>query len=46
LKLSDNTINELEAPNILKAGFSTGHQSIEKVSRFKEYNVLAVHLNY
>jgi SAM-dependent methyltransferase len=45
VKLFDNTINEVEAPNILIAGCGTGQHSIETASRFKDCDVLAVDLS-
>jgi SAM-dependent methyltransferase len=45
LKLSDNTVNDVEAPNILIAGCGTGQHSITTASRVKDCNVLAVDLS-
>jgi 2-polyprenyl-3-methyl-5-hydroxy-6-metoxy-1,4-benzoquinol methylase len=45
LKLFDDAIKEVEAPNILIAGCGTGQHSIETAARFKGSNVLAIDLS-
>ena len=45
LRLFDNTINEVEAPNILIAGCGTGQHSIGTAARFKGSKVLAIDLS-
>ncbi|MDB0060302.1 tetratricopeptide repeat protein, partial [Planktomarina sp.] len=45
LRLFDNTINEVEAPDILIAGCGTGQHSIGTAARFKGSNVLAIDLS-
>jgi ubiquinone/menaquinone biosynthesis C-methylase UbiE len=45
LKLVDDQINEIEAPNILIAGCGTGQHSIGTTARFKGSNVLAIDLS-
>ena len=45
LKLFDDKINEIEAPNILIAGCGTGQHSIGTAARFKGSNVLAIDLS-
>ena len=45
LKLYDETINDVEAPNILIAGCGTGQQSIAPASKFKNVKVLAIDLS-
>ena len=45
LKLFDNTLNEVEAPNILIAGCGTGQHSIGTATRFKNSKVLAIDLS-
>ena len=45
LRLFDNTINDVEAPNILIAGCGTGQHSIGTASKFKNAKVLAVDLS-
>jgi len=45
LKLFDDSINDIEAPNILIAGCGTGQQSIAPASKFKNAKVLAVDLS-
>ncbi|MDB2662482.1 class I SAM-dependent methyltransferase, partial [Paracoccaceae bacterium] len=45
LKLFDNAIKEVEAPNILIAGCGTGQHSIGTAARFKGSNVLAIDLS-
>ena len=45
LKLFDDTIKEVEAPDILIAGCGTGQHSIGTAARFKGSNVLAIDLS-
>ena len=45
LRLFDNTINEVEAPNILIAGCGTGQHSIVTAAQFKDSSVLAIDLS-
>ena len=45
LKLLDDVITEVEAPNILIAGCGTGQHSIGTAARFKGSNVLAIDLS-
>jgi len=45
LKLFDDTIKEVEAPNILIAGCGTGQHSIGTAARFKGSNALAIDLS-
>ena len=45
LRLFDNTINEVEHPNILIAGCGTGQHSIDTAARFKNYKVFAIDLS-
>jgi len=45
LKLSNKTINDVEAPNVLIAGCGTGQHSIGTASRFKDCNVLAIDIS-
>jgi len=45
LKLFDDKIKEVEAPNILIAGCGTGQHSIGTAARFKGSNVLAIDLS-
>ena len=45
LKLFDDAIKEVEAPNILIAGCGTGLHSIGTAARFKGSNVLAIDLS-
>ncbi|MDA7479691.1 tetratricopeptide repeat protein, partial [Planktomarina temperata] len=45
LKLVDDQIKEIEAPNILIAGCGTGQHSIGTTARFKGSNVLAIDLS-
>ena len=45
LKLFDDTIKEVEAPNILIAGCGTGQHSIGTAARFKGSKVLAIDLS-
>ena len=45
LKLFDDSINDIKAPNILIAGCGTGQQSIALASKFKNAKVLAVDLS-
>ena len=45
LKLFDDAIKEVEAPNILIAGCGTGQHSIGTAARFKGSNVLAIDLS-
>ena len=45
LKLFDDAIKEIEAPDILIAGCGTGQHSIETAARFKGSNVLAIDLS-
>ena len=45
LKLSRNSITEVEKPEILIAGCGTGQQSIDTASRFKDSKVLAIDLS-
>jgi len=45
LKLFNDTIKEVEAPNILSAGCGTGQHCIGTAARFKGSNVLAVDLS-
>ena len=45
LRLFDNTINDVEAPNILIAGCGTGQHSIGTASKIKNAKVLAVDLS-
>ena len=45
LKLFDNKIKEVEAPNILIAGCGTGQHSIGTAVRFKASKVLAIDLS-
>ena len=45
LKLFDDKIKEVEAPNILIAGCGTGQHSILTATRFKDSKVLAIDLS-
>ena len=45
LKIFDDKIKEIEAPDILIAGCGTGQHSIETAARFKDSKVLAVDLS-
>lgn len=45
LKLFNNKIREVEAPNILVAGCGTGQHSIGTAKRFKDSKVLAIDLS-
>ena len=45
LKLFDDKIKEVEAPNILIAGCGTGQHSIGTAARFKDSKVLAIDLS-
>ena len=45
LRLFDNTINAVEAPNILIAGCGTGQHSIGTAPRFKNSKILAIDLS-
>ena len=45
LKLFDDSINDIDAPNILIAGCGTGQQSIASASNFKNAKVLAIDLS-
>jgi len=45
LKLFDDAIKEVEAPNILIAGCGTGQHSVGTASSFKDSNVLAIDLS-
>ena len=45
LKLFDDKIQEVEAPNILIAGCGTGQHSIGTATRFKDSKVLAIDLS-
>ena len=45
LKIFDDKIREIEAPDILIAGCGTGQHSIETAARFKDSKVLAVDLS-
>ena len=45
LRLFDNAINDVEAPNILIAGCGTGQQAIAPASKFKNTKVLAIDLS-
>ncbi|MDB4037562.1 tetratricopeptide repeat protein [Candidatus Thioglobus sp.] len=45
LKLFDNSINDIDAPNILIAGCGTGQQPIASASNFKNAKVLAIDLS-
>jgi tetratricopeptide (TPR) repeat protein/2-polyprenyl-3-methyl-5-hydroxy-6-metoxy-1,4-benzoquinol methylase len=45
LKLFDDAIKEVEAPNILIAGCGTGQHSIGTAARFKDSKVLAIDLS-
>jgi len=45
LRLFDNVINDVEAPNILIAGCGTGQQAIAPASKFKNAKVLAIDLS-
>ncbi|MDB4169434.1 class I SAM-dependent methyltransferase, partial [Planktomarina sp.] len=45
LKLFDDAIKEVEAPNVLIAGCGTGQHSIGTAASFKDSNVLAIDLS-
>ena len=45
LKIFDDKIREIEAPDILIAGCGTGQHSIETAARFKDSKVLAIDLS-
>ena len=45
LKLFDDNIKHIEAPNILIAGCGTGQHSIDTASRFEDSKVLAIDLS-
>ena len=45
LRLFDNTINKVTAPNILIAGCGTGQDSISTAARFQNSKVLAIDLS-
>ena len=45
LRLFDEAINEVEAPNILIAGCGTGKHSIESAANFKNSKILAIDLS-